>query len=243
MPPTRGDRRTTVFVDAGHGGRDPGAQGHTSSGAAVNEKAVTLAVARGLTSTLRARGFRVVMSRTGDTTVVRMTKADLSGHLMTPRAVHRDLLARVACANAGGSAVLVSLHFNSLYDPAAGGVGTYYDSGRPFAARNRRLAKLVQNQLVTGLHRAGWTVPDRGLRNQNQESSPALTLRGAAYGHLLLLGPRSGRYNPHPSRMPGVLTEPLFLSRPTEADIAVSARGQRVIAAAIAGAVSRFLSH
>ena len=42
--------------------------------------------------------------------------------------------------------------------------------------------------------------------------------------------------------MPGVLLEPLFVTRPVEADIASSARGRNVLGAAVAAAAIDFLA-
>ena len=44
FPPTSGDRHQTVFLDAGHGGIDPGGVGSTTSGQAVAESTVNLAI-------------------------------------------------------------------------------------------------------------------------------------------------------------------------------------------------------
>jgi N-acetylmuramoyl-L-alanine amidase len=54
--PTSGNRHRTVFVDAGHGGIDPGAIGTTESGQTVHEADETLPVALAVTSLLRAHG-------------------------------------------------------------------------------------------------------------------------------------------------------------------------------------------
>ncbi len=56
----RGARRTVV-IDAGHGGRDPGALGATH-----RESAVTLSAARALKARLERGGYRVVMTREGN---------------------------------------------------------------------------------------------------------------------------------------------------------------------------------
>jgi len=80
--PTSGDRHQTVFLDAGHGGIDPGGVGTTDSGNTIYEADETLPVELDVMSRLRADGFRVVVSRTGATTVLRLGPADLSGGVL-----------------------------------------------------------------------------------------------------------------------------------------------------------------
>lgn len=243
LPPTHGNRHTTVFLDPGHGGHDPGTSGDTSSGSLLYEKTATLAVAKQASRALRAHGYTVVMSRTRDSDVVDLPPSDFTGSLFTPHGDHLEILSRLACADASHASALVSIHFNSFPDTAVGGTETYYDTSRSFGKDNKRLARLLQSDLFTGFHVAGWAVPDRGTASQTNQSGGALTAEGESYGHLLLLGPHKAGWNDHPSTMPGVLTEPLFLSRPTEADIAASPAGQRVMGLAIAHAVETFLGH
>src|ERR1700750_1663650 len=58
FPPTDGDRHATVFLDAGHGGIDPGGTGSTKAGATVTEARVNLAIELDATAILRAQGYR-----------------------------------------------------------------------------------------------------------------------------------------------------------------------------------------
>lgn len=241
-PPTHGKRGQTVFLDPGHGGNDPGAGGATSSGQTVHEKTLTLAVAKRAEALLRHDGYTVVLARTSDANVVRFRPSDLDGNLEKPIAVHDEVLARVACANAAHADVMISIHFNSYGDPSIGGAETFYDPSRSFSARNATLATLVQSNVLAEFHSAGWAVPDRGRRLDTGADAPTLTSRGAAYGHFLMLGPAMAGWNAHPSTMPGVLTEPLFLTRPTEADVAASVQGQQAMAVGIVHAVERFLA-
>ena len=75
--PTAGNRNETVFLDAGHGGIDPGGVGTTESGRIITEAAETLRVELDATSLLRADGFRVVVSRTTNSTVVRLRPTEV----------------------------------------------------------------------------------------------------------------------------------------------------------------------
>ena len=70
----------TVFLDAGHGGLDPGTPGQTTTGRTVWEKTITLALGMKTAADLRAVGLSVVVSR-ADTSVARLNAADINGTL------------------------------------------------------------------------------------------------------------------------------------------------------------------
>ena len=78
-----GDRHETVFLDAGHGGVDPGAVGSTESGQSIDEASVNLAIELDTMTMLRAQGYRVIVSRTQNTTVAKLGPGDTSGGLLT----------------------------------------------------------------------------------------------------------------------------------------------------------------
>lgn len=77
----------------------------------------------------------------------------------------------------------------------------YYCGDRSFAFNNRRLAWLVQQELVRNLRQAGYETVDRGTKDEG------------FLGHFALLGP----HMPRCSRMPGILGEALFVSNDTDA--------------------------
>ncbi|MEO1938965.1 MAG: N-acetylmuramoyl-L-alanine amidase, partial [Sulfurimonas sp.] len=60
--PTRLDRNKVIVIDAGHGGKDPGAIGYRG----LKEKDVVLKIAQELRNILRARGYKVYMTRDRD---------------------------------------------------------------------------------------------------------------------------------------------------------------------------------
>jgi N-acetylmuramoyl-L-alanine amidase len=232
----------TVFVDPGHGGPDPGTSGMVK-GRTVFEKTLTLAVARDLTPLLSRVGYRVILSRTQDTSVVRLTPSYGTPGGYTIAGEHADIQARVDCANAGHARLLLSIHFDAYGDPSVGGVETVYDAARPFATASQRFALLLQRDVLRDLARAGWQVPDRGALSDTVAGTPALTAQGAAYGHLMELGPADPGWFDRPSQMPGALIEPLFLSEPAEAQIAASSSGQRVLAEALARGVEAYFAN
>ena len=95
--------RPIVVIDAGHGGRDPGA---TSVSGQVNEKDLTLALARELRDDLVKRGrVRVAMTRNDDR--------------------YLTLDQRAAVARRLNAAIFVSLHMDSAPNPLARGATVY----------------------------------------------------------------------------------------------------------------------
>jgi N-acetylmuramoyl-L-alanine amidase len=240
FPPASGDRHETVFLDAGHGGIDPGGVGSTEAGATVKESTVNLAIELDAMAILRAQGYRVVVSRTQNTTVTRLTPGDVDGALLTAQGAFNDVAARDVCANLARADVLVGIYMDSG-GPWNAGCVTGYDQDRPFSGENERLATLLQDDVLGAMNAQGWDIPDEGVQPDTGLGS-ALTAAAVAYGHLLLLGPAKAGYFDTPSQMPGALIEPLFVTDPFEASIAVSASGQQVIARALAEAIEQYLT-
>ena len=96
-----------IFVDAGHGGTDPGAMGN-----GVIEQAVNLNVANRLADLLRSNGYEVKQYRTTTTENVLPVKS-------------ADLTNRARMANEWGAYWFVSIHTNSSVNPAANGFEAY----------------------------------------------------------------------------------------------------------------------
>ncbi len=238
--PTSGNQHQTVFLDAGHGGIDPGAVGTTQSGAPVNEAAVNLTVELDTMAILRADGYRVVVSRSENTTVTKLIPADVDGDLLTVQGVVNDVGARDVCANLADADVLVGIYMDSG-SPQNAGCVTGYDAARPFSAANLRLATLLQDDVLGAMNAQGWGIPDEQVMPDTVLGS-ALDSAAVAYGHLLLLGPAKTGYFTTPSQMPGALIEPLFVTDPYEGSIATSPHGQQVIASALAEAITQYFA-
>lgn len=96
-----------IFVDAGHGGTDPGAIGNE-----VIEQAVNLNVANRLAELLRRGGYEVKQYRTTATENVLPGKS-------------ADLTNRARTANEWGADYFISIHTNSSVNPAANGFEAY----------------------------------------------------------------------------------------------------------------------
>lgn len=112
LPPPASDRiyassvakgRPIVVIDAGHGGRDPGA---TSVSGQVHEKDLTLALSQALRDELVKRGrVRVAMTRDNDR--------------------YLTLDDRAALARRLNAAMFVSIHIDSAANPLARGASVY----------------------------------------------------------------------------------------------------------------------
>lgn len=132
-----------VVIDAGHGGKDPGA----ISISGTPEKQITLEIAR-LVEIL-AWGdpqLEVVLTRRHDQTL--------------------SLRERIALANRLDAAVYVSIHANAHANPSVQGVETLVHDGLAGSAyrHSLKLAQAIQSGLIAQLSPLG--VRDRGVKRQ-----------------------------------------------------------------------------
>lgn len=108
-----------IVVDAGHGGKDPGALGVTGN----HEKDYTLAVANKVVELLKQYPeFQVVPTRSTD--------------------VFLELSERVAIANDWDADLFLSIHANSFSNPNSGGTESFY-----YNANSKEFAQLVHKHL------------------------------------------------------------------------------------------------
>ncbi len=103
---------TTVVIDPGHGGKDPGAYWY-----GVKEKNLCLDTAKRLETALKKAGLRVIMTRRTDTFL--------------------ELSTRARIANRYRSAIFVSIHYDAARNRLASGFTTHYmsTSGRSLALK------------------------------------------------------------------------------------------------------------
>ncbi len=199
-----------VAINAGHGGRDPGAR---SGG--LEEADVNLDIARRTARMLEAAGVVVVMTRTGDRDVNRPA-VDVDGN---GRLQHRDeLVARLDIANLARADLTLNIHNNATACRCVAGTQTFVDTRRPWGARNLALGRAVQRSLVRRLRAfqtRRWRVRDRGVGRGSYVSLSGGSVAG-----------------PRPALMPAILGESLFIDHPGDRARLSSASVRGAIAAA-----------
>ncbi|HEV7664423.1 MAG TPA: N-acetylmuramoyl-L-alanine amidase [Chloroflexota bacterium] len=212
-------RDPTVTLDAGHGGTEIGAAHTFPDGTTLIEKELNLRVMLRLRDLLQQAGYQVTPTRTRDAQV-NADKKDQTGDGRVT--LSDDLQARVDLANATGSDLFVSVHFNGISDPNVKGTYVFYDPDRPFADRSKTLAEMVDQALVRSLKDAGYTTVDHGA------TKDTAVLGG---DHYYLLSPKTSAVT-RPSEMPAIIGESLFI---TNEDDANALRKDQVVEAVARG--------
>jgi N-acetylmuramoyl-L-alanine amidase len=128
----------TVVIDAGHGGRDPGAVGRSG----LTEKEITLDIALRLRRLFSRVGVYVVMTREKD------LDYGETGDLSRGTRKSRDLAHRAGIANRSGADLLLSIHVNSFPQSIWSGAQCFYEAGSP---ESKELATAIQDELAARL--------------------------------------------------------------------------------------------
>ncbi len=222
---------STIVIDAGHGGKDPGAIGLGN----VQEKKITLAVAKLLKSELKKTmpGVKVVMTRDDDTFV--------------------ELYRRGEIANEAGGRLFISIHCNSMPEkphPAHGfecwilRPGKSDDAARVASRENgairyesdrKRYDSLDAEMAILGsLAQSAFARYSEELGKElgsAMKSGTGMNNRGVHQaGFYVLVG----------ASMPAVLVELGYLSNENDAKILKSSSGQKKIAASIAKGIREY---
>ncbi|MBD3824929.1 MAG: N-acetylmuramoyl-L-alanine amidase [Epsilonproteobacteria bacterium] len=227
-PPKKTNRDKTVVIDAGHGGKDPGAIGAKR----VQEKKVVFAIAKEVYAILKARGYRVYMTRDRDTFV--------------------KLTERTQMANEKSADIFVSIHANSVAGKSAEkacGVESYFLS----PSRSERASAVAEKENSADISDMNMFVKENFLNFLNHrkiiasnklaidiQKSMLASLR-KEYGDVADGGVREGPFWVLVgAQMPAVLVEVGFLSHPTEGKRLSDERYQKRISLGIANGIERY---
>ncbi len=133
----------TICIDAGHGGRDGGAEGKVTG---VSESQLNLEFALTLRDMCQSFGFGVVM-----------TRSDMNG-LYSPTATNKkrsEMEKRKEIIDRSGADAVISIHMNSFALSSAHGAYVFYGAGNE---KGFSLAKSIQTSLCRDFESARKTV-------------------------------------------------------------------------------------
>ena len=233
-PVTPTTSRPVIVLDPGHGGVETGAIGPSG----LEEKDVTLDLARRLKPLLERHGVTVVLTRDEDRVM--------------------PLDDRTAIANQNRAELFVSIHVNASKRKSAVGAETYFLSTDATDAEARTLAALENKayappEPATGGSTPASGGPDRGLElilwdlAQNSylaESSRLAELVQREMNTLAGTKDRGVRQAPFRvlmgATMPAILVEAAFISNPSEESRLADAAAKDKIAEAIARAIAEY---
>jgi N-acetylmuramoyl-L-alanine amidase len=214
-----------IVVDAGHGGKDPGAIGPSG----VKEKDITLAMAKALARRLEDElDCEVILTRKSD--------------------IFLPLKERTAIANRVGADLFISIHANACPNCNIHGIETYYLN----FSKNDQAVAVAARENGTSLKEVGdleLILFDLMANSKINESSRlAAEIQKAMVGDLSKhyskikdLGVRQGPFHVLlGAAMPSVLVETAFISNKMEESRLVSGKFQKNTASAIARGIRNY---
>ncbi len=226
--PTRLDRDKIIVIDAGHGGKDPGAIGYKR----YREKVVVLQIAKKLRSILKSRGYKVYMTRSSDKFI--------------------KLRKRTQYANRKKADLFISIHANAVskkHAKQAYGIECYFlDKSR--SSRAKKVAAQENSADMSEMDFYGKQSFLSTLNSHNIVASNklAIDLQRGALANLRkkYKNVKDAGVRPAPfwvlvgAQMPAVLVEVGFITNPTEAKRLVNDKYQKRMALGLANGVERY---
>ncbi len=228
IAPKRLDRNKRIVIDAGHGGKDPGAIGYRH----YREKVVVLQIAQKLKKILKRRGYKVYMTRDSDKFI--------------------KLRNRTGFANKKRADLFISIHANAVGRKSAKkvhGVECYFlDKSR--SSRAKRVSASENRGDLKDMNFYGKESFLNTLNTHNivAANKLAIDLQRGALGSLKknFKNVKDAGVRPGPfwvlvgAQMPAVLVEVGFITHPTEARRLVNSKYQYSMALGLANGVERY---
>lgn len=228
--PQRTDRNKIIVIDAGHGGKDPGAVGYKK----YREKVVVYKISQELKKILRSRGYKVHMTRDRDK-FVKLSK-------------------RTELANRKKADIFVSIHANAVGKKnakKAHGIECYFLSPSR-SARAERVAAKENSADISEMNRYGKNTFLNFLNSHKIVASNKLAIdlqRGMLGALNKKYKVKDGGVREGPfwvlvgAQMPAVLVEVGFISHPAEAKRLVSSKYRNTLALGLANGIERYFAN
>lgn len=123
-------KNKTIYIDPGHGGRDPGAFYKD-----IKESDINLQISKYLKEELENNGAQVYLTRIGD---YDLSENNARNHKKN------DLTARARLINESNCDMYISIHLNSDPSPTWNGIQIFYTDNNE---NNKKIAKTIKEQL------------------------------------------------------------------------------------------------
>ncbi len=225
-------RDVIIAIDAGHGGRDPGATGRSGT----QEKMVTLQIAKRLEKDINAqRGMKAVLVRKNDRYM------RLRDRIHKARDHHADMM--------------ISLHADSFPDPRARGSSIYALSVDGASSETARMLAEKENAADILFGDVNLAVEDQMVKEVLFDLSLTGTIESSLDIGGEILGQLKSVNRVHKKKVqqagfavlkapniPSVLLETAFISNPREEKNLRSASHQKKVAKAITRGVNKYFS-
>ncbi|HEX4300341.1 MAG TPA: N-acetylmuramoyl-L-alanine amidase [Gammaproteobacteria bacterium] len=228
--PTHG-RDIVVAIDAGHGGRDPGAHGPKGA----YEKNVTLAIAKKLAALIdRQPGMKAVLTRDSDVYV------DLKERFMKARRADADLF--------------VSIHCDAARDKSADGATVYVVSEHGATTEHARFLERQENDALVGGVDLKGLAPDVKSVVVDMSQSAVMVMSfdvgGSVAKQLAAIGAmhkdsvqQAGFMVLKAPDVPSMLIETNYITNPHTAKLLMSNDYQQQLASAIFTGIDSYFGH
>jgi len=229
---TASKRDVIIAIDAGHGGRDPGATGRSGT----HEKTVTLQIAKRLEKDINAqRGMKAVLVRKNDRYM------RLRDRIGKARDYHADMM--------------ISLHADSFPDPRARGSSIYALSVDGASSETARMLAEKENAADILFGDVNLAVEDQMVKEVLFDLSLTGTIESSLDIGGEILGQLKTVNRVHKKKVqqaefavlkapniPSILLETAFISNPREEKNLRSASHQKKVAKAITRGVNKYFS-
>ncbi len=227
-PPLRTDRNKVIVLDAGHGGKDPGAVGYRR----YREKIIVMQIADRVKDILKKRGYKVYMTRSKDKFV--------------------KLINRTKFANRKKADLFVSIHANAAKSKKVNGVECYF-LAKSRSSRASRVAAKENSADISAMNKYGKESFLNFLNHYKILASNklAIDLQRGMLGSLNkhYKSVRDGGVREGPfwvlvgAQMPAVLVEVGFVTNPAEAKRLVNSSYQKRLATGLADGIERYFAN